>query len=272
MLNDTLMVLLLGVVEGLTEFLPVSSTGHLILTEHYFDYAVDETHFFDIFIQLGAILAVVVLYWRRFMALIPQRNEVALDVVKKGVGLSGVVGLMKIACGCASAFVLGFLFHDLIKERLFAPLPVAGALIGGGALMIIVERWQKNKTHYELEALNYRQAFLIGVIQCLALWPGVSRSGATIIGGMLLGLSRKAAAEFSFLVAVPVMLAATLYDFIKNYAALSAVNWWLYGVGFVAAFVTAILAIKFMLAIISRYSFNPFGCYRIALGLLVLFS
>ncbi|MCC6933158.1 MAG: undecaprenyl-diphosphate phosphatase [Deltaproteobacteria bacterium] len=269
-LSEILLVLLLGVVEGVTEFLPVSSTGHLILTEHFLEYSVDSTHFFDIFIQLGAILAVICLYWRRFINLIPSSDEVFKDIVRKGEGINGFVGLIKIALACSSAFVLGFILHDIIKEKLFAPVPVAAALVAGGLVMWLVERSHAERCGDEIEGVSYRQAFLIGLVQCLALWPGVSRAGATIIGGMLFGLSRKAAAEFSFLVAVPVMLAATCYDFLKSYSGLTMISAQSYVLGFICSFITAIIAIKFMMAIISRFSFIPFAIYRILLGILVL--
>lgn len=263
---DIWKAIVLGVIEGLTEFIPVSSTGHLILTSKLlqFNSALDGT--FEIFIQLGAILAVVALYPRRFTGLIPQKLQ------PEESEFTGTSGLLKLFLACIPAFILGFLFHSTIKEWLFHPLPVAAALIAGGVIMVLIERREKNPDFNTVESLPYRTCFLIGVFQCLALWPGMSRSAATIIGGMILGLHRKVAAEFSFLVAVPVMTAAVGYDFLKSYSALDQEHLFLLGIGFFVSFGTAIVAVKFFITLLQRMTLAPFGYYRIILGILVILA
>lgn len=250
-----------GLVEGLTEFLPVSSTGHLILVGDLIQFTGDKAETFDIFIQLGAILAVVVLYFNRFLGLLDFRSRTSFR---------GWDGLWKLAVACLPAFVLGALLHGLIKRLLFAPLPVACALIVGGVIMLIVERRHSNPSVEEVEEISYTKAFGIGLFQCLALWPGMSRSASTIIGGMILGTSRRAAAEFSFLVAVPVMVAATSFDMLKSYRLLSHEDIPVFAIGFVVSFLTAIAAIKFFMALLNRWTLVPFGVYRILLGTLAI--
>jgi undecaprenyl-diphosphatase len=255
--------LLAGVLEGLTEFIPVSSTGHLILLGESLEFQGPVAATFDIFIQLGAILAVVVLYWPRFIALLDFSHD---DNTESFCGRSGI---LKLFVACLPAFVLGFLLHDFIKAMLFSSTPVAAALIFGGVVMIFIEQRDLRVTAGTLEHVSYRQAFLVGCFQCLALWPGMSRSGATIIGGMICGLSRSVAAEFSFLVAVPVMFAAVSYDMLKSYHYLSAEHVTIFTIGFIVSFVTALVAIKFFISFVQRYTLSIFGVYRILLGLVV---
>lgn len=255
--------LILGLVEGVTEFLPVSSTGHMILVGHWIGFTGEKAETFEIFIQLGAILAVVVLYWKRFLALIPAAGS-------PGRGLSGLEGILKIAVACAPAFIFGFLFHKQIKEKLFSPVPVAAALIAGGLLLLFIERLVRPASTRELGEISRFQAFSVGVFQCLALWPGVSRSGSMIVGGLTVGMNRITAAEFSFLVAVPIMAAATGYDLLKSYKLLTPEDVPLFAAGFTVSFLTAILSIRFFLALLARTSLRPFGIYRIALGGLVI--
>jgi len=251
----------LGILEGLTEFIPVSSTGHLILLSTAMEFTGAKADTFSVFIQLGAILAVVFLYPRRFRAL--------LDF-SACAGFSGKHGLLKLLVTCLPAFICGALFHSYIKSLLFMAFPVACALILGGVVMILVERRNSVEHVQELEAISYRQCLGIGLFQCLALWPGISRSGSTIIGGMLLGLERKLAAEFSFLIAVPVMIAAVGYDLLRSMTFLEMSDLPVFTVGFLVSFVIAIIAIKFFLSLLVRFTLAPFGYYRIALGLLVL--
>lgn len=246
--------LLLGIVEGLTEYLPISSTAHLVLTSHLLDIA--QTNFaktFEIAIQSGAILAVVALYWRKF-----------LDIrVLKTLGAA----FMPTA-------ILGFFFYGTIKTYLLGNMGVVlWALAIGGALLIIFERFHREPEDAAVapvEGISYGKAILIGLAQSVAMIPGVSRSAATIVGGLLLGVRRTAIVEFSFLLAVPTLAAATALDLFKNYAAFSHAEFGNLGVGFLAAFTTAIIAIKFLLAYIKNHTFTAFGVYRILLVILFL--
>lgn len=254
---------LLGIVEGLTEFIPVSSTGHLILFGDLLQFREGEAATFEIFIQLGAILAVVVLYTERFTGLLDFSKE-------DRSGFRGWNGLGKLFLACLPAFVFGALLHDTIEHFLFIPIPVAFALILGGLVFIVLERSPREPSVFSLGEISGRQAFVIGLFQCLALWPGISRSGATIIGGLLVGLERKIAAEFSFLVAVPVMFAAVSYSLLKSSETLNADFWGVLLVGFVVSFLVALLAIRFFIGMLSRFTLAPFGWYRIVVGALVL--
>ena len=252
---------ILGIIEGITEFLPISSTGHLIIAGHLLNFEGPTAETFEIFIQLGAILAVVVLYWKRFLGL--------LSFSDKG-GLSGWSGLTKIGAACAPAFFFGFLLHGFIKRHLFSSFTVAIGFIVGAVLFILVEK-RKNTAEIESpELITIRDAFVIGLFQCLALWPGMSRSGSTIIGGLLVKCSRKAAAEFSFLVAVPVMCAAVGLDMLKSYKLLTSSDIPLFAVGFIVSFLTAIVAIRGFLGFLGKYTLIPFAIYRIVAGILIL--
>jgi undecaprenyl-diphosphatase len=259
--NEHLSAIVLGIVEGVTEFLPVSSTGHLILFGETISFSGPKAETFEIFIQLGAILAVVVLYFPRFISL--------LDF-KAGEGFTGHTGLLKLAIGCIPAFILGAMCHKFIKEHLFGPGTVASALIVGAIIILIVEHKKQRPVTFRIEEISYRQAFAIGCCQCFALWPGMSRSASTIIGGMLCGLERKIAAEFSFLLAVPVMTAAVLFDLIKSRALLSSDDLFVFVIGFITSFVVAVLSVKFFLELLGKFTLNPFAYYRIGLGGLVL--
>lgn len=258
-----LIALILGVVEGLTEFLPVSSTGHLIIAGNLLDFTGDRAATFEVFIQLGAILAVVWLYRDRFFKLLELR---------KTKGFEGVRGIKLLALTTLPALVAGFLLHDFIKNHLFQPETVVIGLLLGGIALIIVEKFifsRHKPTTISLDSLTNKQALSIGLFQVLALWPGVSRSASTIVGGMLNGVDRKAAVEYSFLAAVPVMIAATGYDLLSSLSTLQASDFPMFAVGFVTAFVAAVLAIKFFVKLVQRYTFTPFGWYRIALAVIV---
>lgn len=266
MLTDTTRAIILGIVEGLTEYLPVSSTGHLILFGKLLAFEGDRADSFDIVIQAGAILSVVVLYWRRFLDLFrgPYTLSAALSP-----GLSGVAGVAKLAVASIPPSILGVLFHHHIKDFLFHPGPIAWALILGAVAMLFTE----SKTHgegSEPESITLKQSFLIGLFQCIALWPGMSRAAWTIMGGMSIGLSRKAAAEFSFLAAVPLILAASGFDLIKNYSRISPEDFSLLLIGMVVSFITALVAIATFIKLVQRVSLRPFAIYRILLGILVL--
>jgi len=252
---------ILGVVEGLTEFIPVSSTGHLILAGHLLGYEGEKASTFEVVIQLGAILAVVFLYKERFYGLIPS---------KKSKGLAGINGLYLLFLTTLPAVVIGGLTHGFIKNHLFNSKTVALGLGVGGVAILLIERFLPEVKKRGVDSLGWREALSIGFFQCLALWPGVSRSGATILGGMTIGIERKTAAEYSFLAAVPVMFAATAYDLYKSRAFLDASDLTTFGIGFAVSFITAWLSVKGFIGLLGRYTLNGFGWYRIAVALLIL--
>ncbi|EPP6258620.1 undecaprenyl-diphosphate phosphatase [Cronobacter sakazakii] len=257
-MHSLLVAAILGIVEGLTEFLPVSSTGHMIIVGHLLGFEGDTAKTFEVVIQLGSILAVVVMFWRRLFGLIGIHFR---HPPHEGLG-KGRLSLIHILLGMVPAVVLGLVFHDFIKS-LFNPINVMYALVVGGVLLIIAEVLKpKEPKAPGLDDMTYRQAFFIGCFQCLALWPGFSRSGATISGGMLVGVSRYAASEFSFLLAVPMMMGATALDLYKSMGFLTVADLPMFAVGFVTAFVVALVAIKTFLHIIKRISFIPFAIYR----------
>jgi undecaprenyl-diphosphatase len=242
---DITQAVALGIVEGLTEFLPISSTGHLILTSHLL--GLPDTDFlksFEVVIQLGAILAVVTLYWRKLLWdwHIMQRIVVAL----------------------LPAIGVGYLFYATIRSLLASPLTVVIALAVGGLGLILFEAYRREPVRPLLvDELSYRQAFFVGLTQACSVVPGVSRAGATIVGGLLVGLSRPAAVEFSFLLGVPTMVAATTLDILKHAATLSLLDIQSIVIGFVTSFLVALLAIKFLLRYVETHSFIVFGVYRI---------
>ncbi len=240
--------LLLGIVEGITEFLPVSSTAHLILTSHLLQLAESEfVKSFEIIIQLGAILSVVVLYWNKFWN---------WDVLKKLV-------VAVIPTG-----VIGLTVYKAVKGYLLGNIPVVlGALLVGGVLLILFDRFNKtpDRDAVDFREITYRNAFLIGLFQAIAVIPGVSRSAATIVGGSLIGISKRTIVEFSFMLAVPTMLAASGLELVKSRGALAG-HYDLLAIGFVVSFVTAIVAIKSFLGYLKNHSFAAFGWYRIALA------
>jgi undecaprenyl-diphosphatase len=259
-MDNYLIAALLGIIEGLTEFLPVSSTGHLILFVDLLGFQAPPGQTFEVMIQLGAILALITLYFRKvFGTLFGLHND---PVAQRFATL--------ILLAFLPAMVLGATFHSTIKEVLFDPVVVATALIVGGIVILIVERTQKTVLYDNVDSIRLKTGFLVGVAQAMAMIPGVSRSGATIIGGLLLGLERRTAAEFSFFLSIPTMSAAFAYDAFKNRDQLSFDDAGLISVGFIAAFIAALLVVKPFLAVVSRTGFAPFGYYRIALGTLVL--
>lgn len=257
---DWLIAVLLGIVEGITEFLPISSTGHLIITGHLLDFTGPKAETFEIVIQLGAILAVVQLYWRRFLGLLRPDPDHAFS------GLRGVWMLMLTSF---PACVVGLLAHSYIKAHLFGPITVSWAL-GFGALMILaVEAFPKRETATSLDQITPAQALGIGCFQCLALWPGFSRSAATIMGGMILGTRRSVAAEYSFIAAVPIMFLATGYDFLKSYHLFVREDLYFIAVGFLTSYVSAWLAVKGFIYLLGKMTLRPFALYRLALAPLV---
>jgi undecaprenyl-diphosphatase len=253
---------IMGVVEGVTEFLPVSSTGHLIIAGHLLDFKGDKAASFEVFIQLGAILAVVALYWRRFLGLIPRGGE---DHSMEE-GFHGRRGIYLLLITTAPALVMGALAHASIKAYLFRPLTVALALGLGGIAILLVERFRPDPKVYGLDGLSMKQALIIGLFQCIAMWPGVSRSASTIIGGMLGGLDRRTATEYSFLAAVPVMVAATGYDLLKTWRLLNWDDMVFFGIGFLVSFIFAALSIRTFIAMVQKWSLAPYAIYRIIIA------
>jgi undecaprenyl-diphosphatase len=256
----------LGIVEGLTEFIPVSSTGHLILVGHLLGFVGEKAASFEVAMQLGAILSVVFLYWRRFLDLIPTRSAVHSDST-----LSGWSGLWRITLATIPALLVGFLARHTIKEQLFTPLAVTWALAVGGVAILFAEKLVSRRRSYSLETITMGQAFGIGLFQVLALWPGTSRAAATIVGGMFLGLERRGAAEFSFLIAVPIMVAATGYELVKMRGLFATQDLVQFGVGFIVSFLVALIAIKAFVSFLSRWSLAPFAWYRIGVAAIFYF-
>jgi undecaprenyl-diphosphatase len=253
--------LILGIVEGLTEFLPISSTGHLILVGDLLDFNDDKAKVFTVAIQLGAILAVCWEYRARLMAVVT------------GIGSrESNRFLLNLLIAFLPAAILGLLFINTIKYYLFHPLPVAMALIIGGVLILWAERRKHVVDVEQVDDMDWKHALKIGCAQCLALIPGTSRSGATIIGGLFFGLSRKAAAEFSFFLAIPIMFAATFYDVYRSRDLLQMEDLSMFAVGFIAAFVSAWLAIRGLIRYISHHDFTVFAWYRIVFGLVILIT
>jgi undecaprenyl-diphosphatase len=266
-MGDLWIAVVLGIVEGLTEFLPVSSTGHLIVVGDLLNFNGDKAKCFEIIIQLGAILAVVCLYWHRFIGLIPFRGLKFDDTQ----GLSGARGLALLFLTSIPAATLGLLAHKAIKAYLFSPVTVAWALGVGGIAMLLAERYKPESNVRALDGISYRQALLVGCFQCFALWPGMSRSASTIIGGLFVGLDRRTATEYSFLAAVPIMIAATCFDLLKNWSLFQASDFTFIAIGFVVSFVSAAAAVKGFIALVQRWSLAPYAWYRIAIAPIIYF-
>ena len=259
-LTALLPALAMGVVEGLTEFLPISSTGHLILLGELIGFEGPPGKAFEISIQLGAILAVVLIYWRKLLGL-------AFGMWRPGLERFYVANL---ALAFLPAMVIGVAFHRTITELLFSPWVVCAALILGGGAIILIERARPSPGIHSVPEIGPLAALLIGCGQALAMIPGTSRSGATIISALLLGVDRRTAAEFSFVLAIPTMLAATAYSLFKARHGLEAEGLGQIAVGFAAAFLVAFVTVRWVLSVIGRIGFTPFGWYRIALGSVML--
>lgn len=261
-MEDLGAAVILGIVEGLTEFLPVSSTGHLIVAGRLLGFDNEFGKTFDIAIQLGAILSVVIYFREKLLSIIKKSFD---DVLYRNFGLSVLLAFMPAA-------VIGLLTHKWIKAHFFNPATVGVALILGGIAILIVEG-RKNLGNQEgkVEAISFRQAFLIGCAQCLSLIPGVSRSAATILGGLVFGLNRPAAVEFSFFLAIPTMFAATGYSILKDFGTLSSHEWKVLAVGFIVSIIVALLVIAWFMAFIKKYTFISFAWYRIFFGAFVIF-
>jgi len=255
--DNLLTIILLGIVEGVTEFLPVSSTGHLILAGALLGYDDRAAGTFEIVIQLGAILAVVVLYWRSFLEVV--RGMFAREPRAWAFARN-------VALGFLPAAVVGLFAYKAVKRLLESPSVVAVALILGGVAILAIERLVRAPRVGTVEGMPWTTALGIGVVQCLSMIPGVSRSGATIMGALSLGVERRAAAEFSFFLAIPTMLAASGYDLYKSGGALPDGAWTQIAIGFAVSFVVALLVIRWFVGLVSRRGFAPFAWYRIIVG------
>ena len=281
MILNLIKVLILSLVEGITEFLPVSSTGHLILVNQFVKLEPEGfSNAFNVIIQLGAILAVVVIYFEKLNPWAKSKQELPkkykdLNAQSKAYYLAThpdktTINLwLKVIVGVLPAMVLGLLFDDLIDAYLFNPITVAAMLLLWGIIIIFIEKKNKTIKYDSLKDVPYTTIIMIGLFQCLAMVPGTSRSAATIIGAMILGLSRPAAAEFSFFLAIPTMLGATLLKLIKNLGDFTGTEWTLILLGMILSFIVAFIVIKQFLAYVKKHDFIPFGIYRIILAVVV---
>ena len=257
-----LKALILGIVEGATEFLPISSTGHLIIASELVNYPEPARATFEIFIQLGAILAV---FWHYRAPLLDLARRAPSDA-KAGSFV------FKVLLAFLPAAVVGFLFHNWIEENLFSVRSVAGALVAGGVVILLIERFRPQPAVQTMEEMSWRDALWVGIAQVTALYPGVSRAGATIMGGMLAGLGRPAATQFSFYLALPTISAASLFSILKSLSDLTVADIAPLTVGFIAAFVSALVVIRRFIRYVQTHDFRVFGYYRIVFGLLLLWT
>lgn len=281
MIINLIKVLILSLVEGITEFLPVSSTGHLILVNQFVKLEPEGfSNAFNVIIQLGAILSVVVIYFEKLNPWAKSKQELPkkykdLNAQSKAYYLAThpdktTINLwLKVIVGVLPAMVLGLLFDDLIDAYLFNPITVAAMLLLWGIIIIFIEKKNKTIKYDSLKDVPYTTIIMIGLFQCLAMVPGTSRSAATIIGAMILGLSRPAAAEFSFFLAIPTMLGATLLKLIKNLGDFTGTEWTLILLGMILSFIVAFIVIKQFLTYVKKHDFIPFGIYRIILAVIV---
>lgn len=262
---ESIYAVIMGLVEGLTEFLPISSTGHLILAQDLLGleakWGKDVVDAFVIFIQLGAILAVVAAYPHRFLGLLH---------FKENRGLSGLRGIGLLVITSIPAALLGLVARKFIHEKLFTPATVAIALAVGAAWILAVEWFLPKAKKEGVDSITWKEALTVGLFQCLSLWPGMSRAASTILGGMMSGMERKTATEYSFFAAVPIMIAATFYELLKSYKFFTASNFTMLAIGFVVSFISAWLAVKFFISFLSRHTLAPFGWYRLILAGLVV--
>lgn len=246
---DAVKATILGIVEGFTEFLPISSTGHLILVNQFVSFNKEFTLLFDIVIQLGAILAVVVFFWKK--------------IWQKDIWLKTIIGVLP-------AIILGVLFASKIEEKLFNSWTVVIALIVGGLIILFIEKRKREPKIASIKDLSFKTAFFIGLIQCLSMIPGTSRSAATIIGAMIFGASRVVATEFSFFLAIPTMLAASGWSLLKYQTILDINQIFVLSVGFIVSFIVALAVVKFLIRYVQKNNFKIFGYYRIILGVIII--
>lgn len=256
-MNEIVIAVIIGIVEGLTEFLPISSTGHMILVGALLGFEGEKASVFEVFIQLGAILSVLILYREKFFRMLDMRWP---SGYRRGLTayhvMAGIVPVMGIA----------YIFHKPIKTYLFSPYTVMIGLVAGGILMLVAEKTARRPSTRSVEDLSLRQAFFVGLFQVLSLWPGFSRSGSTIAGGLFFGLSRTAAAEFSFIIAVPLMFVACVYDLAKIWSKLGSSDLLMIAVGFVTAFVVAYGSIIWFLRFLNSSTLASFAYYRFVLA------
>lgn len=252
-MSENMIAVIIGIVEGLTEFLPISSTGHMILVGSLLGFEGEKASVFEVFIQLGAILSVFILYRDKFLAMLRPK---AINIY--GGGLTA----MHVLAGIVPVMGVGFLLHKAIKTYLFSPYTVIIGLVAGAILMLVAEKTTSRPLTRDVDNMTVKQAFWVGLFQILSLWPGFSRSGSTIAGGLFLGMSRKAAAEFSFIIAVPLMLVACIYDLMKIWDSLSADDFTMLAIGFVVAFITAYISIVWFLRFLNNSTLASFAYYR----------
>ncbi len=257
-MDANLIAILIGIVEGITEFLPISSTGHMILVGSLLGFEGEKASVFEVFIQLGAILSVVILYRDKFIKMLRTGSS------WKNSGLT----IVHVAAAIVPVMGVGFVFHKYIKAYLFTPYTVIIGLIMGGVLMLAAEKMSKRLYTDNIDKISLNQAFLVGLFQILSLWPGFSRSGSTIAGGLLLGLTRTAAAEFSFIIAVPLMFVACVYDLLKIFGSLNIADVQMLTIGFVVSFFVAYVSIIWFLKFLNKSSLASFAYYRFILAIL----
>ena len=265
---EILKVIFLGIVEGITEWLPISSTGHMLLVDEFFTLNADESfkEMFFVVIQLGAIIAVVVMFWNKMWPF--QFKDKSQPIVKKDIFSMW----FKVIVACIPSAVLGLLLDDFLEAHFGNAVTIAIMLIVYGIAFIVIENWNKKRTPKteKLDDITYKTAFIIGLFQVLSMIPGTSRSGATIIGALIIGVSRTAAAEFTFFLAVPTMLGASALKLLKFGLDFTSAEIMTLVIGMVVAFIVSLLCIKFLMSFIRKHDFKPFGWYRIVLGIIVL--
>jgi len=257
--NDSIIAIIIGIVEGVTEFLPVSSTGHMILVGSMLGFDGEKASVFEVFIQLGAILSIFILYFDKF------KKMADFSRIKE---FNGSLTAYHVLVGILPVMMVGYLLHKPIKTFLFSPLTVIVGLIAGGILMLVAEKWSARPVTVDVEKITYRQAFFVGLFQILSLWPGFSRSGSTISGGLFFGMSRTAAAEFSFIIAVPLMLVACFYDLLKIWHMLDFADLQMIGIGFAVAFVVAYLSVVWFIRFLNQSTLASFAYYRFIVAIL----
>ncbi len=275
---EVLKAIILGIIEGITEWLPVSSTGHMLLVDEFLKLDVSEQFrsLFMVVIQLGAILAVVVIYWKEIWPFGIKAADEYDHAGGKRISISKrkIIMWLKIIVACVPAAIIGILFDEKFEELFYHPIPIALALIVIGVLFLLITEPKGNREVVKISQLTYKDAIIIGIWQLLAaIFPGTSRSGATIIGALLLGVSKKIAAEFTFYLAIPVMFGASLLKivkFIKDGFSATGIEITMLLVGMVVAFIVSVIVIKFLMSFIKKHSFKAFGVYRIILGLIII--
>jgi undecaprenyl-diphosphatase len=257
--SENLIAIIIGIVEGVTEYLPVSSTGHMILVGSMLGFEGEKASVFEVFIQLGAILSVLFLYREKFSNMLrPQK----LNVYRSGLSIQHVL------VGIVPVMGIGYLLHNPIKTYLFSPYTVIIGLIVGAIFMLVAEKVARRPVTTNVDKITMQQAFFVGLFQVLALWPGFSRSGSTISGGLLLGMSRSAAAEFSFIIAVPLMAVACIYDFLKVWDKLNMADMQMFAIGFFVAFVVAYISVVWFIRFLNKSTLASFAYYRFVLAAL----